>query len=428
MTRLLRKPLLFFISYTLLVFACSVPVCYGIIRYIWNTQLDKHNQLTADFTRRKLEHSKLNEPDLKQMVHMWNNLNPGSLIVPYYTSTFPKDSVFNMTRTYKLAGKEHKVPYRSLITYLLIHDNPYQLTIETQSGEFRVASRLFITATLLFFLLLTGGFILINRSVSARIWKPFKAMLARIKDHELSSEERLVVTPENILEFAELEAALTSMVDRHIATYSAQKKLTEKVSHILEAPLELTQAKLDQLLQLEEVSKSQKQHLLELNTALSSISKINKDLLVLAKFDNKKFGSTGTVNLSREVESMLSLLSEYHHEKGIKVKANIEKGVSLQMNKALAEILVQHLISNASLHSPRSAELSITLNPRTFEVVNTAVKPLNKDKLFKPFSKGPDSDGAGLGLAIVRQICQLYGWQVYYQFREGRHHFVLSFK
>jgi K+-sensing histidine kinase KdpD len=58
---------------------------------------------------------------------------------------------------------------------------------------------------------------------------------------------------------------------------------------------------------------------------------------------------------------------------------------------------------------------------------NSGDKSLNKEILFERFQKNNKSDGAGLGLTLVKNICNLYHWEIRYEFEQGLHNFKISF-
>jgi len=62
-------------------------------------------------------------------------------------------------------------------------------------------------------------------------------------------------------------------------------------------------------------------------------------------------------------------------------------------------------------------------------VINTGQKPqVPTAELFERFKKGNSgSDSIGIGLAIVRQICDLSHFTIDYQYRDGFHCLAVGF-
>ncbi|HEY4149031.1 MAG TPA: sensor histidine kinase, partial [Chitinophagaceae bacterium] len=63
-----------------------------------------------------------------------------------------------------------------------------------------------------------------------------------------------------------------------------------------------------------------------------------------------------------------------------------------------------------------------------FEISNTAHgAPLDPQQLFRRFGKpGQETDGIGLGLAIIKQISDFSGIPVQYTCLDGRHRFSFT--
>jgi hypothetical protein len=67
--------------------------------------------------------------------------------------------------------------FRGLSVYLQVKGRPYHLLVETNVEETEETMLAIATITFLFFLLLMGGFIILNRKISQRIWQPFQQTL-----------------------------------------------------------------------------------------------------------------------------------------------------------------------------------------------------------------------------------------------------------
>ena len=101
---------------------------------------------------------------------------------------------------------------------------------------------------------------------------------------------------------------------------------------------------------------------------------------------------------------------------------------TVSVSKYLVDILLNNLLSNAIRHNNEYGELRITLNNEFLVIKNTGLdKPLIEDKIFERFNKSNKSDGIGLGLALVKNICSLYGWKITYAYKDHFHQFKIEF-
>src|SRR5258707_12718632 len=72
----------------------------------------------------------------------------------------------------------------------------------------------------------------------------------------------------------------------------------------------------------------------------------------------------------------------------------------------------------------------VSLSREGLVIANTGREPqIPTIELFERFKKGnPGSDSIGIGLAIVRQICDLSHFDIIYEFRSGFHILSISFQ
>lgn len=298
----------------------------------------------------------------------------------------------------------------------------HNITLTPEAG--REDSFLIIGAitllTVFFFVLILGGFVWLNRRISRRLWRPFYQTLEKIKAFDLSNHTTVEFEPGNIAEFEELNKSINKLLESNIAAFRHQKEFTENASHELQTPLAIVQSKLDLLLQDEEITIRQSRIIEETNNALSRVSRINKNLLLLAKIENQQFLEKQTVDISQTLREMLELLPGLFGNRIL--EADIDSKCTVDGNAMLIEILLTNLLMNALRHTDTDSKIVITLLQSELIIANSGTHPLDSAKLFRRFSTTAiQKPGSGLGLSIVKEICSRYGWSVEYKF-VGQHH------
>ncbi|WP_316812219.1 HAMP domain-containing sensor histidine kinase [Pedobacter heparinus] len=280
--------------------------------------------------------------------------------------------------------------------------------------------------TVFFFALILGGFVWLNRKISRRLWSPFYQTLEQIKAFDLNDQKTIEFVKSNILEFEELNSSINKLVNSNVAVFRQQKEFTENASHELQTPLAIVQSKLDLLLQDPSITLSQSSIIEDTNNALSRVSRINKNLLVLAKIENQQFLDQQVIDISEILQEMLDLLSGLFEEKVI--KCTIHPKIVVNGNKILVEIMLTNLLMNALRHAAVNEEIEILLSDKELIISNSGTYALDPEKLFSRFSTASiHTPGSGLGLAIVKEICNRYGWTVRYDFKETKHIFTVTF-
>lgn len=282
--------------------------------------------------------------------------------------------------------------------------------------------------TIIFFMILLAVIAWVNRRITRRIWQPFYTSLAKIKDFDLTKNKNITFEKTDIVEFTELNESLDKLIAGNIAAYKQQKEFADNASHELQTPLAIIQSKLELLLQSRELQPEQYPIIEDALNALTRVSRINKNLLLLTKIENSQFMEKETIDLSDLLENNIALFSNFSQDKKLETTTVIHPGVIVEGNKILVEILVHNLLTNAIRHSPPGGTLSIHLDKHRMDFANSGGSPLNGDQLFKRFaSTSTENPGTGLGLALIKQICSRYHWQIRYAFADGQHLFSLQF-
>lgn len=425
MSRLLQKQLRVFTIYALVVLACSVPVYFFIVDHIWQEELDEHNQMVAQRTEARF--NTIDPAELEQSIGLWNRIQPGTHIVPAGAAGETPDSLYQVIRQNPYAKGTELDRFRGLSTVIHIHGKPYLLYVETNIEETSETVMALAVITCIFFIILALGFVLLNRMLAANIWKPFHRTLAKLREFELNSTQPVQFDASTTLEFQELNNVLDKLIAKNRSVYMEQKEFTENASHELQTPLAVIQSKLDLMLQQDGLTTTQYQLIEEIGKALSRASRINKNLLLLAKIENRQFSDQEKLDLSLLLSDNLSFLSEHIESKDLVVETDIMQQVRITGNKMLVETLVNNLLLNAIRHNHPNGKIIIRLSPGKLTVCNTGIAALQYEGLFKRFgSTAQNGSGSGLGLAIARQICERYNWPISYRFENGLHCFSVN--
>jgi signal transduction histidine kinase len=89
---------------------------------------------------------------------------------------------------------------------------------------------------------------------------------------------------------------------------------------------------------------------------------------------------------------------------------------------------LNNIFSNSIRHNYAGGKQNIILTEGKLIIQNTgAATALNTETIFDRFQKGSQSDGTGLGLTIVKNICNLYNWEIAYHYSNSLHTFEVTF-
>ena len=426
MKPLLSKTTKPFIIYVLIILVISIPAYYLVVDAIWKHELDEHNDIVARKTASQINSLKLSEEKLIETIQLWNDVQPSTNIRKLEKNDNLKDSIFIVEKPHDFLHFEEIDRFRCLSKVIYLNKKPYRFNIETNIEETQETIFFISITTVFLFVLIVGGLLFLNRRLSKSVWKPFRETLDQLKTFSLNNQTKIEFSKTDVSEFDELNQSLTKLIEHNVSVYKTQKEFTENASHELQTPLAILKNKLDILLQNQDLTEKQYQIAEEMNRALSRSSRINKNLLLLAKIDNKQFDSE-TFHLDEVLNQSLEILQEHFEQKNISVKTEISDNVKVNGNIGLTEVLINNLILNAIRHTSINGSILIRLSQSEFEVSNSGTGKLNGDLLFKRFSRfSKDNNGSGLGLAIVQEICKSQNWTIDYRFENYNHIFSVK--
>jgi two-component system, OmpR family, sensor kinase len=358
----------------------------------------------------------------------------------------PADSMPNNATSYYTRGLAWNPEFQTnefklLVTsYYIIQGQHYRVTTYSFIPSFYqllpgvVDSFKWILLLLLVLVVVSGGLI------SKYILAPFKRTMRAIQSFDLKQKETLRLPGTQTSEFRELNEFLVKMTERAREDYQSLKEFTENASHELQTPTAIIRGKLDLLME-SDLRDEQAILIAEMQNALERLSRIHSSLTLLTKLENKEYQAKEPVCISNLARETLASFDELIQMKSLVLEAHIEKAVYIPLHLSLADLLLTNLISNAIRHNAAPGEgagtmnggeagfIRVNLSKEGLVIVNTGREPsVPTLELFERFKKGnTGSDSIGIGLAIVRQICDLSQFDILYQYSGGLHMLAVSF-
>lgn len=423
MKKLLSKPFKAFTIYALIILLCSIPVYYWVVDRIWLHELDDHNNIVKGMVEKGLSGAEMRNGELDNILKLWNIVQPGTTLTPVNTPV-KEDSLY--TITHSMNGEVDR--FRGLASYIAVHGKTYLLTVETNIEEADETIAAISIVTFVFFSLLVTGFIFLNKRISKNIWKPFSDTLGRLKTFDLAKDNKLNFDKTDIEEFQQLNDTLDKLIQQNISVYNQQKVFIENASHELQTPLAILKSKMDILLQNKDITTEQLQILEAIEMPISRMSRINKNLLLLAKIENSQFTEKTVINLPATLEGSIKLLADYIQDKDLRLSNETEETLQVSCNSFLLETLINNLLTNSIRHTSPGGMIKIELKDKLLTFKNSGTSPLNEATLFERFGiSSAETVNSGLGLAIIKEICNRYGWRISYLFANNFHSFSISF-
>jgi signal transduction histidine kinase len=140
------------------------------------------------------------------------------------------------------------------------------------------------------------------------------------------------------------------------------------------------------------------------------MNRIVEQLLRVARLDAVALDVSGTVDLNDVASEVVATLAPWALAQDRSIAfAGPDRPVPIQGNKHAIGDAIRNLVENAVMHSPPRSEVTVSVAEAGHVSVldrGPGVPPEQQELIFERFWRGKAtaSNGAGLGLAIVREI------------------------
>ncbi|MTK01720.1 HAMP domain-containing histidine kinase [Micromonospora sp. CP22] len=226
-------------------------------------------------------------------------------------------------------------------------------------------------------------------------------------------------------EVAELADTFDAMLDRIAAAFEAQKRFVANASHELRTPLAVMRTEIDVTLSDDEADTAEYRRMATVvRDASERANGLVDALLVLARSEaqtGRRLGRRSECDLAAGTVNALSAVRREVERIKLTVQTSLEPAPVVG-DPGLLDRLAGNLIENAVRYNHLHGRLWVRTGSdgqRSWLVVgNTGfdVDPADVPGLFEPFRRGgrerTGARGSGLGLSIVRAVCDAHGGTV----------------
>ncbi|WP_136659891.1 sensor histidine kinase [Nitratireductor sp. XY-223] len=221
-------------------------------------------------------------------------------------------------------------------------------------------------------------------------------------------------------EVSGLVATINDLVKRFGSSISALRNFTSNASHQLRTPLTVMRTQLE-LASRAKTEADREKALKETDNAIGEAERVLSQLLVLARVD-----STARDDLARHRCDIATISRDICEDLiSGNLPADIDLGyegperLEIAGDEVLTREMMRNVIDNAIVHGGRPIEITIRVRREnggvTIEVEDsgTGVDPKQLKNVLSRFQRGSGgSEGSGLGLAVAKEIAELFGGQL----------------
>jgi len=252
--------------------------------------------------------------------------------------------------------------------------------------------------------------------------KPLQNLGEQIEDIQAKNLKHLVVSDQSSIEIEQLTNAFNEMLERLSNTFAAQRQFSANAAHELRTPLAVMRTKLEVFEKNNNPSAAEYQetvHMIRMQT--SRLSHVIDILLEMTDLQSaQKQDRISLADMAEEVICDLTAVAD-------------KKEITITQNPGTAEIIgndtliyraIYNLVENAIKYNHTGGNVTVSIKEDSeFATVivsdnGPGIQQEDWQHIFEPFfridkSRSRDMGGAGLGLALVKEIARQHGGDVY---------------
>lgn len=301
--------------------------------------------------------------------------------------------------TLELAGR----PYRAAVAaqegrrFYLLYD-----ISQAQERE-RAVLLLILSGVVLTTLLSVGAGFLLARQVI----RPVRLLADYVAGASADSPPQLAshFSPDEV---GQLAQALDRYRSRIQGFVERERAFTADLSHELRTPLTVIRGATDLLLGEPQLDERAVSRVERIRRAAEEMSEVTPALLALAR---ETTTSTCAVDVTQELRRQLESHAHLLNGKPVQLEVRLPSHYQLEADPALLRVVLGNLIRNAYSYTDEG-RIEITLEGSDFLISDSGrgIDPELFRNLFEPYL--PGARGSGIGLSLVKRICQRYRWQL----------------
>ncbi|NLC61035.1 MAG: HAMP domain-containing histidine kinase, partial [Gammaproteobacteria bacterium] len=247
---------------------------------------------------------------------------------------------------------------------------------------------------------------------ASRVMSPVSELAARLQRSggDARPEALAVHFPDD--EVGQLASALDDYAARLTEVVERDREFNADVSHELRTPLAVIRGAVELLLSRPGLDERTRARLLRIQRAEQQCTDLISALLLLSRGE-RGHGNTDVGNVAGQ---LLDAMRAQVGSKPLELRLEEQARLVVDAPESAVSVALGNLIGNAVKYTA-AGEVIVRILPGVAEVIDSGPGLDGEDaaKLFERGYRGTHaehSQGGGIGLSIVRRLCDLYGWDV----------------
>ena len=257
----------------------------------------------------------------------------------------------------------------------------------------------------------TGFAWLVGLWSSRRVMRPVADLVTRLRAFHGESRRARLAPSFADDEVGQLASALDDYADQLTDRVTRDREFNADVSHELRTPLAVIRGATELLLAQPDLSDKMLQRLKRIERATQQCADLTTALLMLSRNER----GDGATDVRRLCEQLVEANRLNVGNKPVQIRIDGQSSVLVDAPEAVLSVALGNLVGNACKYTAEG-EVVVTVLADRVEVADTGpgISAEDAEHLFDRGYRGKGAEGskgAGIGLAIVRRLCELYDWR-----------------
>jgi signal transduction histidine kinase len=339
-----------------------------------------------------------------------------SKIELYYVDDEQKKIVPEKIR--ELANGHHDLKLEQELFHVLVtsdsqHGTVYMVRNATHFEQREVALHTALIASVVAAILIA---LWLGRWLSGKIISPVSTLARQVA--ELKPGDHTPLQERNSFaddEVGQLAATFDLYLDQLAQFIEREQEFTSNASHELRTPLAVINSAAELLLENPQLSERVHSQIERIARAGNRMTQMVEVLLLLAR--EPLPGESDDEKERCNLKEACMEVSEQHRfltqGKILTLRCDIIHDFEIEAPRAVVAIVLGNLVRNALTYT-HEGEVILTVDNGQVEVKDsgTGIPPEQLDQIFQRHYRGIQSGGSGIGLAIVKRICERQRWEI----------------
>ncbi len=216
-------------------------------------------------------------------------------------------------------------------------------------------------------------------------------------------------------EVGQLATTFDHYLDQLSQLIEREQAFTANASHELRTPLSVINSAAELLLDNPELPERTLRQIERIARAGNRMSQMIEVLLLLAREPTPNNDGSTQECFSLK-EAALEVCDQHRfltHGRALTLRCNIINDFETDAPRSVISIVLGNLVRNALIYT-QAGEVVITIDNNIIEVKDsgTGISKAQLAQIFQRHYRGTESGGSGIGLAIVKRICERQQWQI----------------